>query len=69
MSTEETMKCPPLVLQLKQKRNREAFTLKCMLERTEKRLALASAGEELPRPDVTAGAAAQEELGLPYYLL
>ena len=67
MSTKEDRQCPPQLLQLKKIRNREAFTLKSMLERTEKKLALASAGEELPRRDVTAVGGGQE--GIPYYLL
>ena len=72
MSTPEDKKCPKNVLEIKQKRSREQGKLHSLLNRAQKKLAQASAGEEAPRRDVTAAPAtpaAQEEAGLPYYLL
>ena len=68
MSTEDR-RCPPEVLELKKKRSREASSLQSLLRGVQKKLELASAGEERPRHDVTAGGGRQEEPRLPYYLL
>lgn len=72
MSTDQDKKCPQNVLELKQKRSREQGKLRSLLDRAQKKLAQASAGEEAPRRDVTAAPAAaarQEEARLSYYLL
>ena len=70
MSTNETKKCPLVVLELKQKRSREKGKLSSLIQRVHKKLVEASAGEGQPpqRPDVTAAAAAGQSR-LPYYLL
>ena len=64
MSTEE-------VLKIRQQRSKETVKLRSMLRRTQKKLQLASAGEELPWTDVTAAAAERGQDGPlpPYYLL
>ena len=75
MSTEIEIKCPQNVLELKQKRSREQGKLQALLDRVQKKLDKASAGEEAPFRDVTAAAATaatldgEEVAVLPYYLL
>ena len=75
MSSEEARKCPQEVLEIRQRRFREAVKLKSMLRRAQKKLQLASAGEERPQLDVTvaddAGGAhgGQDAPLMPYFLL
>ena len=61
MSTEE-------VLKIRQQRSKETVKLRSMFRRTQKKLQLASAGEELPWTDVTAERGQDGPLP-PYYLL